>query len=794
MKWKICLIVCINICLLTFPYYITGCGPETDPYDYYTRFFLNDLSGAKGYHPFLYTSELFLYDTDEPTDAAHATSAEWISYCRNKATRREAYDFVCRFSYDELATLYKNLQKGETNYLEDSVKNNSITKYFAEHKDFEALTYLLYAKKVEPDVTGAWNDWDAPKKDSLEMDLLIKKGKQLYTVAKKQFIKLRYAYQVTRLALYSGNINDCIRYYDEMIDKNTSQSVLHDLGASLKAGALLRRGNKYEAALLFSKQFSRSSVKRVANYMSFDWCVKRLDENDRKGCLALCKTNTEKANLLGLFALGSINNEEQVLKRIFALAPETEMLEVLAIREINKIEENYFSPALSAAKGGARMYISWNDDEANTKTSAWLDEAKSLSSFYHEIAQNPATHDRALFETGAAYLSYVTRDYDKAKDYLQNVAQLNASQELKDQVALIQLLITTNEQQFIDSAFEAKLLPPVKWLQTKAQEENKGHKHNDEGYEGWQETPWQNFFRNLFAEILAKRYHAQKDIYKEALCIGNAEAITQQNYAAEEFLENNLQTKDALALYKLMNATKKTAWENFLCNNFPANIEKVEEVIAVSHIRDYNFTLAGQWLSHIKNKTLLNLSRNPFADILFDNQDSAFSFDYGNFDKISFLKEMARLTGREKQNKALAPDFYKLALGYYNMTYYGRAWELIKYERSGTDGYYIPKDALPFEREYYGCYTAEKYFEKAMNAYADKEAKARCLFMMAKCAQKRNAKRPDYYFGYGDTSKDFLSFKYSKYFPQLAKDYGKTKFFEDAYNTCSYLKDFVKKK
>jgi hypothetical protein len=789
MKWKICLIACINIFLLLFPYNIIGCGPETDPYDYYTGFFLNNLSEAKGYYPFYYTNELFLYNDEEPSDAAHATSAEWISYCGNEATLKEAYDFVCRFSYDEMETLYKNIERKENNYLADSIKNNHITKYFFTHKDLEALGYLIYAKKVEPNVTGAWDEWDGLKRDSLKMDQLIKDGKELYTTAKSKFIKLRYAYQIARLALYSGNTKDCIRYYDEMIADNNTQSILHDLGASLKAGALFRNGNNYEAALLFSRQFSRSSVKRIANYLNFNWCVNRLDEEDRKRCIALCKTIDEKANLLGLFALGSINNEEATLKEIYSLSPKTEMLEVLAIREINKIEENYFSPALSRQTGGSRMYLSWDGDAVNSENQGWLNEAKSLSIFYHEIAQNVTTPNKALFETGAAYLSFITKDYNKAKEYLRNNKQLDASQKIKDQAALTQLLVTVNDHQFIDSVFEHQLLPSVKWLKEKAVEENK-HKTN-ENYE-WQETPWQDFYRNFFSEVFAKRYHAQKDVCKEALCVGNGESISGANYSTEGFVENDMQTKDLLRLFKLLRAPKRTTWEKFICKNFPISEDEVKEVIAVSHTRDYQFALAIQLMSTIKNKELVKLNRNPFADILMDNQDSIFSFDYGNFNRTSFLKEMARLTMKERQNKITAAELYKLGIGYYNMTYYGRAWELIKYDRSGVDGYYVPKDALPFDREYYGCYTAEKYFRKAKNAYVNKNAQARCLFMMAKCAQKRNKKSPDYNFGYDNTD-DFVAFKYSEYFPQLVKDYSRTKFFEEAYSTCSYLKDFVNK-
>jgi len=98
------------------------------------------------------------------------------------------------------------------------------------------------------------------------------------------------------------------------------------------------------------------------------------------------------------------------------------------------------------------------------------------------------------------------------------------------------------------------------------------------------------------------------------------------------------------------------------------NKDKVKEVIAVSHIRDYHFALALRWLDNIKNKDLLKLDRNPFADILIDNQEDTFSFDKGRFNKISFVKEMGRLMVKEKQKKAKAGDLYKLAIGYYNIT------------------------------------------------------------------------------------------------------------------------------
>ncbi|MBK7305865.1 MAG: hypothetical protein IPI88_01800 [Chitinophagaceae bacterium] len=77
-----------------------------------------------------------------------------------------------------------------------------MTAYFIQSKDLEALGYILYAKQVEPYVTGGEGDWNAPARDSLKMAKLIKNGQQLYAVAKKIFLNRSmltsfYAWRIT---------------------------------------------------------------------------------------------------------------------------------------------------------------------------------------------------------------------------------------------------------------------------------------------------------------------------------------------------------------------------------------------------------------------------------------------------------------------------------------------------------------------------------------------------------------------------------------------------------------------
>ena len=63
--------------------------------------------------------------------------------------------------------------------------------------------------------------------------------------------------------------------------------------------------------------------------------------------------------MLALFAMNGINSEINTLKEIYKLSPACEALEVLAVREINKLEEKYLTPMLQKQPGGKTLYFSW---------------------------------------------------------------------------------------------------------------------------------------------------------------------------------------------------------------------------------------------------------------------------------------------------------------------------------------------------------------------------------------------------------------------------------------------------
>lgn len=795
MNWKIFTAVCISAVIVSFPQNIIGCGPDADPYDYYTSFFYQHLPEAKAFKPFYYTSYNFLYEEQEPVETADVLCKEWSDYCGNPVTAAAAKEFISDFDSKDVNNLYYHLEKNQPLNIPDSVKKNSMTGYFMQHENFEALGYILYTKKVAPHVNIEANMWDPPVRDTAKMNRLIKNGFQLLNVAKEDFFKLRYTYQILRLAHYGNRYDDVINWYDQYMKFDQNNSIIKNLCTALKAGALFRTGQNKEAAYLFSKMFGAGEEKRVSNFLGFMWSVNRSDT--REQYLSLCKNNAEKANMLSMFALNGINSEVNTMKEIYKLDPACNALEVLAVREINKLEEKYFTPSLKKDPGGKTFYFNWYEAGLDSILNVNANDLKDLQRFLHEAAANSNLKNNGLFEAGAAYTAYMLKDYSTAKQLLASAQKMRLTQKLKDQCALTNLLITINEKENMDAAFEAQLLPSLQWMEEKAKTEKRMNN-------GWRQiNDWQKFYRDLLSEILAKRYHQQKDFHKEALCVGAADYITKGDgdywwaYGID-FLRNNLVSKDVEKLYALFENKQATKFESYLLNHNSIKKSDVIDFAGTAYLRDYNFTNAISWFKKSTDKKTSIINTDPFIELLYDQEEALPSEAKFSSSKVAFATEMERLQKLALSDKVNASKhLYKMALGLYNMTYYGHAWRLVQYGRSGSDGYYIPKDATAFQKEYYGCFKAQEYFEKAMNSSSDKNFKARCLFMMAKCNQKQ-VHKPQYdefrtNWNLYDTAQGdyYIAFKNNRYFPQLVKEYGSTTFYEEAYSSCSYLRDFV---
>ena len=176
MIWKAFITVGISTAVVYWPQNIIGCGPDEDPYDYYTSFFHKNLPEANGYRPFYYTGLNFLYDKSEPVELSDLLAQERAGYCGKPITDADTKIFVTKFERNDLVSLYSNIEKSSALIIPDSIVRNSMTNYFTKTEDLEALGYLLYAKQLEPHVSGNSDAWEPAQRDIIKMAKLIKNG------------------------------------------------------------------------------------------------------------------------------------------------------------------------------------------------------------------------------------------------------------------------------------------------------------------------------------------------------------------------------------------------------------------------------------------------------------------------------------------------------------------------------------------------------------------------------------------------------------------------------------------
>ncbi|MCA0380986.1 MAG: hypothetical protein LCH58_02415 [Bacteroidetes bacterium] len=789
--------------LISFPQNIIGCGPMMDPYDYFTSFYSKALVDIGPSKPYFYTNLLTFYDDWDYTEDStafinDALIAEWQTYVPG-ASKKDVVDFVYNRSVNEVKQLQAAMRQPAAT-IAPALKRNSMAMQLLQQKKTEAVQYLLLAKAVEP-ICVSPDPWsDGPKRDSAGINQYINQATAAWQKTTDAFLKNKYAFLRCKLAFYNNRFNDCTRWYAEGFDDNNTTAV-KTMALSYSAGAQFKTGKGKEAAYAFSKTFAQTAPKhRKAVFLGFLWATDQCNISLLNSYCSVARTPKEQAMMAAMFGLWGYDYHLPVIEKVYQLDPQCELLPLLVLREINKVEERFLTPMLDKQPGSKAFYYSWNEKD----TAALSDtHVQDLIALLEKMGSNPPTNHQSAFATATAYLHYMRKDVTAANNWLAKAKAMPASNAVKDQQQMVGLLIQTASLQAMNSSNENALLPQLKWLQQQAE----------------QSAEFGMFYRNLMAQVIAPAYYQQGDLYKTVLAYGLADkalkpdssGYTYYGYTANaiEFLQNKLNTPDIIALYDYLNNTPATAYDAFLMSNNSVTKDAVTDMLGTTYLREFDFAKAIDWLKKQHKPSLLTseqynyktykttlLNVNPFHDYLNDWQRYEKPLAKP-MSKLAFAEKMLRLQqaiDTASSNAVKSKLYYQLANGLYNMSYYGNSWMLMAYNRPNSNWNSGKYDAA-WEKEYYAVHTAKNYYLKAYELSPDKEFKAAAYFLAAKCAQRQIA-RPDYdwnnYDAYEANMKVFLrKFANNAMFANFKKEFGSTKFYQFAYTRCSYLRDFA---
>jgi hypothetical protein len=341
-RWKKLLLYFVSLtgCFLLSVAVIIACSDEPDPYDYYTSFFHPDVQGKKDFGAFYFTDYRFTYTDEEPASEATINATEWANYLGQpvKATDVEKIMYHLDSAGKERAFHFFE----QDSPLADSLEKSKFLWSLKDPAHEAAKKYYQFAQTAEYLNAASYNYWEPAPLDTAGLKTAANEAMQLAGAENDPFLKLRYFYQAQKLNHYAANFEEAKNIYDQHIATIASQSHIKGWALALKAGEERRLGDTVKAAYLFSKVFANYPERRIQAYRNYHYIGAPFNN-----VLKLAQTPEEKANLYAINGFANSEIETENLENVYANAPSSPLVGVLLVREINKLEQYYLTPALN---------------------------------------------------------------------------------------------------------------------------------------------------------------------------------------------------------------------------------------------------------------------------------------------------------------------------------------------------------------------------------------------------------------------------------------------------------------
>lgn len=786
-----------------------SCGWSEDECDSYVSFINPSITSTKNAEHFFYTPYNFFFqcetdsDLNEQKKLPNENEVEWQQYTGKRVSTNDIDSFINTTSNETLKQFYSQVEKNKTIVWPVSFRDNSMTKYFKETHDVEALGYIMFAKQCEGLSNIPADSWELPIVDTLQVSRLLKNGKQLFVAAKQSFIKERYLFQLIKTAFYGKRYQDVIRLFDE-----NYENFKHDFSSvdrriiGYKAGALFRLQRKAESAYLFSKLVDESNdyEQAFSTSVSFVWANRETNIED---VLKFCNNNHEKSMVYALAAMRNQNVYSlSSLQNVYNLDPQNKYLDILLIRELNKIEREYLDFRLQVERGYF-VYDAWMGD-CSMKLSKqdmenWYSaqnkakvELNKFEAYLQATANAKLVNHTALWYAAAAYINLLQDRFSEAENCLVKARSSSPDAKVSAQIRVISLIAKWQQAPKITPDFEQEILPELKWFESYSQTHRS----------------YRKYYRNLLKTVIPLKYAVSKDSLKMVLCYHKFEnepvymneeidASPTVRHFSDLYFSNSGRLMDSyftqLQLDELKKVVTKPAsdFDRWLLARNQYSVDVINELKAVCYLRNFDYKMASQTIALNQQQPIVV---NPFVAHIRDRQEGYFEDSLHSYSLQKLLDTLIVLKQASKNDVRKEFDYACLL---YSMSYHGKCHRAWTFNRSYTaiDPYYYHANGsyTPFEMQYYYADDAMKLFEHVYATATQKELKQRSLWMLAKCQQKRcNLEKPSYLGWYGDDNEEAKAYikwniTSNTYLAKFYHDMKGSPYYDEVYQECSYL-------
>lgn len=698
--------------------------------------------------------------------------AEWNKrFCGEAKTEDLAY-IIYKAPASELDLLLTATQSKSLT-VPVNLQGNTFAEFVFEKKCTETLEYLLFAKRCEPHVTA--NDrWQAPPRDKEAMQALIAVGKRDFKRTKSAYIRLRYAYQIIRLAHYAAQHEQVLELCDDLLPKvdklkaRWNESIIPWWIEGHRAGALRKLGRNVEASYAYAQIFEHCPGRRASAYQSF---LIKTDE-EWLDCLRLCQSDGERATLYAIRAAGAESKALEEMEKIYEIDPKSHLLEGLLVQEIRKMERNLLG-------------LEFNDEKEHNKRFHKLPRPYAgkyvidLQRFARKCREEGQVTRPALWYLAEGYLEFLAGDYYAAEKTFRAAEPKLKDKALKEQLAIFQIALKI-------ASFE------------KPTDEAEQYAYDlitdDKRYRQYKSLP--DFLKDKMASLFLANQQPGM-------------AFLSQHPISDLKPNPQLDLIDNLIATALK--TDQNSFERLMLRENPLfTLLDIKATLLMSRgemeaaMETYKRMPTANW----DDFGQYNPFRETFKDCIscYTKPDSVGLSSY--FNKGELLTELLDLDYKSKGDlEGAARYFYQLGLASYNMSYYGFAWKAMDFFRSGSTWAKLHKakaeegDSRVFDhwkypfgnRENTGLGRALYFFEKARTLATTPELAAKAAFQAARCEQKIFFQSVQYKPEPCCNRIPRLTSDYQRNFAILKAQYRETAFYQQIIKECKYFAVYATK-
>ncbi len=763
--------------------YTCGSYPMAEEFRY--TMFQANTANLEQYRPFYFTTNFLNEGTPALIEMGiNQNLEEWSTYFNGQVKIEEIQNFLYDYKFSPLDTRSANI---------DEVKNKDIYKYelvkfLVTKKDKATLDYILYAKEVEDvlKIGGAWTD------DELAAEILqklINHGKTIYPNVNPT-LKVRYAYQMVVLARYLESYEQAVKLYNEYIDPLQSKSIVRYWGMMHKATSLHHIGKEAEADYNFAIGFKNAPNKRHRAYLGFEG-------KNIEASLQFAKNKEERAAIWLMKGIKSPGKALDAISKMYALAPDMPELNLLLTREINKIEDWILTPAYKGFQSASSYSFYFEEAEEQNKNN---DEKylEQILSFVEKSILNNNVSNIAFWNLAAGYLSFMDDNYLQSNSYLQQAEITNSGNKaIQNQIHLTRIMAFTNDYGGISEEAETQLFESIKWLQkeypVKKKDENNYYHINT------------TFGKVMHA--LAARYEKNTDFPKAAMYLSQIPYLMRaptKEFIGEIYgdyffyLNEFANIEDLQKLLKIIDKKDKSPYEQFLSQRIATDKNKILDLLGTMHLRQDKLKKSLATFQQIPNEYWKSgpfrydtyLDANPFYADFYSGHIPTVG-DTIRYTKPEFVAEMLRLKAIAKEG-GLDESTCNLLIanGYYNMTFYGNSWMMVRYWATDSWRYSVNSKEGSYDDidHFYGCTRAKEFYVKAAETASKCSFAALCYRMAGKCDYRQELFERTI-----DSEKtwatEYPQFKDNPYYKLLKSNFGE--YYDRLIDDCTSFNDFI---